>query len=140
LDYACGAGVLGAAVAQQHPHLKITYADVSAIALAATKATLERNQLHYEALQPTAMLDGAFGQFDAIISHPPFHTGIHTDYEIGRQFLTAVRQHLSPNGELWLVANKFLPWPELLEAQLGNCDLIVSNNKYAVYRSCKSRR
>lgn len=139
LDFACGAGVLGACLQQQQPQLQVTYVDVSALALAATEATLERNQLATDGEATTVMaadkLDAKLGKFDFIVSHPPFHTGVATDYRIGQQFLRQAREHLTAQGELWLVANKFLPWPELIEQSFGQCERIANDNRYAVYRA-----
>lgn len=139
LDFACGAGVLGACLQQQQPQLQVTYVDVSALALAATEATLTRNKLATDGDSTTVMaadkLDTKLGKFDFIVSHPPFHTGVATDYRIGQQFLRQAREHLTAQGELWLVANKFLPWPELIEQSFGHCERIANDNRYAVYRA-----
>lgn len=138
LDFACGAGVLGACLQQQQPELKVTYADVSAIALAATAATLAQQHLTATEIVAVDGLPDTLGKFELIISHPPFHTGVATDYKIGQQFLREARQHLVKRGELWLVANKFLPWPELIEKSFGHCNRVASDNKYAVYRAVNS--
>lgn len=132
LDFACGHGVLGAWLQRQQPDLKVSYLDVSAMALAACAKTLELNQLQGE-LIAADRLSAELPSYDVIVSHPPFHTGQATDYSIGQQFLRNARQHLKPNGELWLVANRFLPWPELIEESFGHCERIAQDNKFAVY-------
>lgn len=134
LDFACGHGVLGAWLQRMQPELKITYLDVSAMALAACAKTLELNGLKGNLLA-TDQLDANLPNYDVIVSHPPFHTGQATDYSIGQQFLRNARQHLNVNGELWLVANRFLPWPELIEASFGHCERIAQDTKFAVYRA-----
>lgn len=137
LDFACGAGVLGACLQQTaratERELAVTYLDVNALALAATKATLAAHELVPAQILAADHLPAEIGRFDAIVSHPPFHTGIATDYAIGQQFLQQARQHLTASGELWLVANKFLPWPELIEQAFGHCEVRASDNRYAVY-------
>ncbi|MFC0445790.1 methyltransferase [Pseudidiomarina halophila] len=134
LDFACGNGVLGVSLQLQQPDLKMTYLDVSAMALAACAATLELN-----GLQGTIIAEDHLGaelpKYDYIVSHPPFHTGQATDYSIGQQFLRNAREHLTPNGELWLVANRFLAWPELVEESFGHCERVFTDNKFAVYRA-----
>ncbi|RUO59704.1 class I SAM-dependent methyltransferase [Pseudidiomarina marina] len=136
LDFACGHGVLGAWLNRQTPALEITYLDVSALALQATERTLELNALTGTCIASDGLSD-TLGQFDYVISHPPFHTGLATDYEIGKQFLRSVYQHLHSHGELWLVANRFLPWPELIEQAFGHCDRVAEDNKFAVYHATK---
>lgn len=137
LDFACGHGVLGAWLNRQAPELKVTYLDVSALALAATERTLALNHLTGTCIASEG-LQASLGQFDYVVSHPPFHTGVATDYMIGQQFLQQVSQHLRHRGELWLVANRFLPWPELIEQAFGHCDRIADDNKFAVYRATRT--
>lgn len=132
LDFACGHGVLGAWLQRQSAQLRITYLDVSALALAATAETLQQNGLTGECVASDG-LSASLPHYDYVVSHPPFHTGLATDYEIGKQFLRQVRQHLRPRGELWLVANRFLPWPELIEQAFGHCKRVAQDNKFAVY-------
>lgn len=132
LDFACGHGVLGAWLQRQQPQLKVSYLDVSAMALAACAKTLELNQLQGE-LIAADQLAPDLPNFDVIVSHPPFHTGQATDYSIGQQFLRNARQHLTVNGQIWLVANRFLPWPELIEESFGHCERIAHDTKFAVY-------
>lgn len=134
LDFACGHGVLGAWLQRLQPELKVTYLDVSAMALAACAKTLELNHLTGELIAADS-LSSELPQYDVIVSHPPFHTGHATDYSIGQQFLAQARQHLTRNGELWLVANRFLPWPELIEESFGHCQRIAQDTKFAVYHA-----
>ena len=138
LDFACGHGVLGAWLNRQAPALEVTYLDVSALALAATERTLALNHLTGVCVAQDG-LTNSLGQFDYVVSHPPFHTGLATDYEIGKQFLRSVFQHLTAQGELWLVANRFLPWPELIEQAFGHCERVAEDNKFAVYHAQKTR-
>ncbi|CAB0151097.1 Ribosomal RNA small subunit methyltransferase C [Pseudidiomarina piscicola] len=134
LDFACGNGVLGAALQMQQPQLKMTYLDVSAMALAACAATLELNELDGQLIAEDH-LASRLPKYDYIISHPPFHTGQATDYSIGQQFLRHAREHLTHGGEIWLVANRFLPWPELIEASFGECERVAADTKFAIYRA-----
>lgn len=139
LDFACGHGVLGAWLNRAGPELDVSYLDVSCMALAATRKTLEQNGLTGTLLAEEG-LPSNLPRYDYVVSHPPFHTGLATDYKIGEQFLRDVHQHLTLSGELWLVANRFLPWPELLEKTFGTFDKITEDNRFAVYRArLKSR-
>jgi 16S rRNA (guanine1207-N2)-methyltransferase len=82
-------------------------------------------------------LENVEGQFDAIISNPPFHTGVKTDYGIADKFIAQSRQYLVKGGELRIVANRFLPYPDILEAEFGNVQTIAQSNRFAVYASIK---
>ena len=136
LDFACGHGVLGAWLNRASPKLKVSYLDVSAMALAAAEATLSSNQLSGELIASDGLQTG-LPRFDYIVSHPPFHTGLATDYKIGAAFLQQASMHLTSTGELWLVANRFLPWPELITASFGHCERVAQDNRFAVYRAVR---
>lgn len=66
-------------------------------------------------------IDGAPRELAAIVSNPPFHQGVHTDYQASERLLQRAAEHLAPGGELRLVANSFLKYPPLIERHLGPC-------------------
>ncbi len=55
------------------------------------------------------------GMLDFVITNPPFHEGRGATPELGRAFIRAAARLLAPRGQLWLVANRHLPY----EATLG---------------------
>lgn len=59
---------------------------------------------------------GIEGPYDAIVINPPFHLGQATDVELGRNFLRAAAAGLRRGGNLYLVANKQLPYERELDA------------------------
>ncbi|MFT4176972.1 MAG: class I SAM-dependent methyltransferase [Luteolibacter sp.] len=54
--------------------------------------------------------------YDTVISNPPFHTGQQTDVDLGRAFLKSAHGALKRGGNLWLVANRQLPYEAALDA------------------------
>lgn len=138
LDVGCGCGLLGAWLVKQHPALKLTAADVSGFALKATRATLEANQLNGKTVAADIFtgLEAHTPKlgFDLIISNPPFHTGKATDYELASRLISQASHYLRQGGELWLVANRFLPYPDLLQQAFSNFKTIAENNKFSVYQ------
>lgn len=53
-------------------------------------------------------------QYDFIVTNPPFHEGRDADPALGQRFIAAAARALKQDGELWLVANKHLPYEPLL--------------------------
>ena len=51
---------------------------------------------------------------DAVVMNPPFHEGRRPDPLIGRAFIAAAGAMLGPRGSLWMVANRHLPYEEVL--------------------------
>jgi 16S rRNA (guanine1207-N2)-methyltransferase len=54
------------------------------------------------------------GAFDAVVMNPPFHEGQRTDVSLGGAFLAAAAKALRPGGRLLMVANRQLPYEEVL--------------------------
>ena len=135
MDFACGAGVIAKQVSSLTTELMAC--DVSPIAIAASQMTLADEPMKATLRLADGIPDDA-GQFDFIISNPPFHTGQRTDYEVARQFISNARQHLNKQGIFRIVANRFLPWPEVIESVFGNCDVLADDGRYRVYHaSCR---
>ncbi|MGE8540210.1 MAG: methyltransferase [Acinetobacter sp.] len=120
-DFGCGAGVISAYLAKLNPKNRIFALDVDAFALASTKFTFEKNNLLPEQLEIKAVsgIEDAPLFLHAIVSNPPFHQGIHTDYNASENLCKTSRRHLKSGGELWIVANRFLNYPVLIEQSFG---------------------
>ena len=122
-DFGCGAGVISAYLAKLNPKNRIFAMDVDAFALASTRMTFEKNGLAPEQLEITAVtgIEDAPLFLHAIVSNPPFHQGIQTDYNASESLCKTSRRHLKSGGELWIVANRFLNYPLLIEQNFGQC-------------------
>lgn len=136
LDFGCGSGVLGAVLKQRYPDAQVTLLDCDAFALACSRMTLEQNHLSAEVLAASG-IDQAPQGLAAIISNPPFHQGVHTDYQATERMLSEAVEHLRPGGELRLVANSFLKYAPLIEARLGNCKVLAERDGFRVYQASK---
>ncbi|KTF11344.1 methyltransferase [Pseudoalteromonas carrageenovora] len=134
LDFGCGAGLIATFLGLQNPALEFVCSDVSALATYATEQTLKLNNIKGEAVLSDG-LKNITGKFDLIVSNPPFHTGIATDYTVAETFLANAKQHLTKAGKLNIVANSFLKYPPILETQFENYQTVYKNNKFAVYSS-----
>ena len=139
LDFACGAGVIGSwlqtlRTSRQQPVGQVDGVDVQAQAVDCARATYEKNGVVGEiyASDGLASLDG---RWQAVVSNPPFHSGVKTDTSMTEQFLAQVARHLEPGGELRLVANSFLPYEALMARYLGPVEKLAQNRRFTVYRA-----
>lgn len=71
-------------------------------------------------------------RYDAIVMNPPFHEGKHADSLIGLKFIAAAAQALRTNGQLWLVANRQLPYENLLGETFAHVEKIVETGGFKV--------
>lgn len=132
LDLGCGAGVIGAMLKQQHPNIALTMSDIHAMALASAQRTLADNGLQGEVIASDVFSEIS-GRFDLIVSNPPFHDGIDTAYRAVEDLIAQAEKHLNLGGELRIVANAFLPYPDLLDKAFGKHEVLAKTGKFKVY-------
>lgn len=132
LDLGCGAGVIGTSLKAQFPKIKLTMSDIHAMALHSSERTLAENGLAGEVLA-SDVFSQIDGRFNLIVSNPPFHDGIDTAYQAVENLIKKAKSHLNRGGELRIVANAFLPYPDLLEKAFGRFDVLAKTGKFKVY-------
>lgn len=132
LDLGCGAGVIGVSLKQRFPQIDLTMSDIHAMAIASSERNLIENQL-----SGTVIASDVFshidGRFDLIVSNPPFHEGRDTAYQTVETLISEAKKHLNKGGELRIVANAFLPYPDLLDRAFGQHKVLAQSNKFKVY-------
>ena len=76
--------------------------------------------------------------YDVIVTNPPFHTqhGIERP-DVGRQFLTAAAAALNAGGQLWLVANRHLPYESVLGAAFAEVRTVTQQHGYKIVTARK---
>lgn len=131
LDFACGAGLIGACIAAGHEHANVTLLDTSALALRACEETLAINHLNGSVLASDGLSE-LKGKFDLVVSNPPIHAGVKTDSRLSLRLLESVHEHLNPGGRLMMVANVHLPYEKWLSQRFSHCSELASNSNYKV--------
>lgn len=137
LDFGCGAGVLGAVLKRRYPQSEVTLLDVDAFAVASSRLTLAANGLQAEVIIGDG-IDAAPQQLTAILSNPPFHTGVHTDYRASENMLKKSREHLQKGGELRIVANAFLRYQPLMQEHVGPCKTLHEGQGFKIYNAVRN--
>lgn len=132
LDLGCGAGVIGATLKLQFPQIQLTMSDIHAMAIESSRYTLLNNQLEGRVLA-SDVFSHIDERFDLIVSNPPFHDGIDTAYRAVEELISQAKNHLAKGGELRIVANAFLPYPDLLDKFFGKHEVLAKSNKFKVY-------
>jgi 16S rRNA (guanine1207-N2)-methyltransferase len=102
LDLGCGYGPVGLTLARLNPNLKVTLADVNDRAVVDAKNNAHR--LGFTDLQ--ILTSDGFQEltqkFDVIAFNPPIRAGKITIYRLYQE----AKQHLNPNGSLYIVIRK----------------------------------
>lgn len=139
LDLGCGTGLLGLAAARRLTRLLspagggVVLVDADVRAVESARRTLAANGVaNAEVLLSdcaSAVLDR---RFDVVITNPPFHQGVGVDYEVARQFVRDTARVLRRGGRLFLVANRFLRYADLIRETFGAVDVAYADNRYHV--------
>ncbi len=137
LDVGCGAGVIGLMAKRMRPESTVHLIDSSAYALEAARRTMSLNSLPDVRVQPSDVFSEVDSRYSLIVTNPPFHTGVPTDYRVAGEFFRDAAARLEPGGAVAVVANRFLPYPALMEEYLGRCEVVAENTRFRVYRAVR---
>jgi 16S rRNA (guanine1207-N2)-methyltransferase len=141
VDLGCGTGILAAMYARHSPGSTVTATDQSAAAVASALATARANGLHerIRVLQDDALSTMEAGSADLVLLNPPFHVGAGVHAGAGLKMIEAAGRVLAPEGELWTVYNRHLPYLPALERQVGPTEVKGQNPKFLATRSIKHK-
>ena len=115
-DLGAGWGFLTAALLERCPGISsvdLYEADARALDCARQNLTSHAAKTHFHWHDVTS---GVPGNYDIIIMNPPFHSGQSADIDLGRVFIASASQALKRGGSLFIVANRQLPYEQVLDA------------------------
>ncbi|NEX94682.1 class I SAM-dependent methyltransferase, partial [Caulobacter sp. 17J65-9] len=74
---------------------------------------------------------------DFVVMNPPFHDGGAEDKALGQAFIRRAAEALKTGGQLWLVANRHLPYEAVLKPLFARVRLDVETGGFKVYEARK---
>ncbi len=77
---------------------------------------------------------------DHVVTNPPFHVGRATDPKLGQGFIRAAAAMLKPRGQLWLVANRHLPYEETLKDAFRTLELHAETSSFKIFHASSPNR
>lgn len=77
---------------------------------------------------------------DTVITNPPFHAGRRPDPALGLAFVTAAARILAPRGQLFLVANRHLPYEAQMQRQFGDVSEIGGDGRFKLLHAARPVR
>jgi 16S rRNA (guanine1207-N2)-methyltransferase len=140
LDLGCGAGFIGAFIAERASKGQVTLLDASLASVSAAQTLLEERGL--SAHTRVRASDGAQAvrgeRFDLIATNPPFHIGGIQTTAVAERFIREAATLLRPRGRFYLVANRFLKYEPTLRASFSQVEEIAGNGRFKVLRASGS--
>lgn len=79
-------------------------------------------------------------QFDTAIMNPPFHQGRAAEPDLGRAFIQTAAAVLAQNGQLWMVANRQLPYEGALREAFREVEEIGRDPAFKILHAAKPFR
>jgi 16S rRNA (guanine1207-N2)-methyltransferase len=137
-DLGAGWGFLAAEILKRPgvKRLDLVEAEVDAFDCASVNIADPRARFHWAdatTWRPETLLD-------AVVMNPPFHTGRAADPSLGAAFIRAARRMLAPDGSLWLVANRHLPYDSVLAECFLEVRDAAGDSRFRVIHATKPKR
>lgn len=115
--------------------LHMVEADHTALQAARANVTDDRAQAHWA----DATAWPAPVPLDAVVMNPPFHTARAAEPALGQAFIAAAARMLAPQGALWLVANRHLPYEASLDTLFTEWRMLDSPPGFKVLHATRPR-
>jgi 16S rRNA (guanine1207-N2)-methyltransferase len=136
LDLGCGAGFIGAHIAERARKGQATLIDVSLASVAAARRLLdERGLTNAQILASDGIQEVREQRFDLVATNPPFHIGGIQTTAIAERFIREAAHVLRPRGRFYLVANRFLKYEPTLRECFGIVEEVGGNTRFKVLRA-----
>ncbi len=107
-----------------------------ALECARRNVTDERAQFHWA----DATVWSPEHKLDTILMNPPFHQGRAAEPQIGQAFVAAAARLLSGHGDLWMVANRHLPYEEELKTRFAMVEEIGGDARFKLFHAARPLR
>jgi 16S rRNA (guanine1207-N2)-methyltransferase len=78
-------------------------------------------------------------RYDFVVMNPPFHEGREADPRLGMKFIASAARALKSTGEVWLVANRQLPYEVMLTEMFDSVNIVTQQQGFKVVRGSMPR-
>lgn len=137
-DLGAGWGFLSAHVLTRSKveTLHLVEAGYMALECARHNVTDERAKFHWEDVttwQPPHRMD-------TVVMNPPFHAGRAAEPQIGQAFVATAARILSGHGDLWMVANRHLPYEAELKKRFAFVEEMGGDARFKLFHAARPVR
>lgn len=135
-DFGCGIGWLSRSVLASPKVTKLTLIDLDRRAIDAACRNIEDPRADF-VWGDVRQIAPTLGALDFVVTNPPFHETGGEDRSLGQAFIRTAAASLRKGGDLWLVANRHLPYEAILAEHFAKVRLAGETNGYKVYEARK---
>jgi len=79
-------------------------------------------------------------RLDCVVMNPPFHTGRAAEPQLGQAFVAAAARMLSGQGQLFMVANRHLPYEAELKTRFAFVEEIGGDARFKLFHAARPLR
>lgn len=145
IDLGCGNGVLGLHILNQNKQAKVVFVDESYMAVASAKqnvfVNLPEKELQSEFIVNNCLDDfvnkAKFSEVDIVLCNPPFHQQNTITDHIAWQMFKDAKSLLKNGGQLIVVGNRHLDYPNKLKRLFANAITVATNQKFSILSASK---
>jgi 16S rRNA (guanine1207-N2)-methyltransferase len=137
-DLGAGWGYLARAILEREGVAEVHLIEAEHAALECARANVSDPRARFHWADATVFAPDA--PFDTVVTNPPFHVARAADPGLGRAFIEAARRMLSPRGDLWLVANRHLPYETALRAAFRDVAETGDDSAFKVFHASHPTR
>lgn len=140
LDLGCGCGVLGVVAGLLAAQGRVTLVDADIEAVRCAARSVAAAGIHQPRVLPSDVASAVSNErFDVVVTNPPFHVGKATDLNVPLQFIQEAWEVLCPDGRLFLVANRTLPYERAIFQRFGNITTLHDGRRFKVLAATRAR-
>ncbi|MFK7869122.1 MAG: class I SAM-dependent methyltransferase [Roseobacter sp.] len=77
---------------------------------------------------------------DTVVMNPPFHQTRAATPELGQSFIEAAARMLTTRGQVWMVANRHLPYEATLAAHFADVREIGDDPRFKIFHASRPKR
>ncbi len=137
-DLGAGWGYLAAHVLTRDAVTRVHLVEAGHMAMACARhnVTDDRAVFHWEDATTWAPPH----RMDAVVMNPPFHRGRASEPQIGQAFVASAARILSSHGDLWMVANRHLPYEAELKKRFAEVSEIGGDARFKLFHATRPLR
>jgi len=142
IDLGCGNGIIGLKILADYTDSRVIFADESYMAVASAKQNILLNlpdaidRCEFLVSNCLDELDSDM-RVDIVICNPPFHQQNTVTDHIAVQMFQDSHWHLSTRGELRIIGNRHLDYPQKLKSIFGGYKVVSSDKKFSILSAFK---
>lgn len=145
VDLGCGNGVLGLHILHKNKQAKVVFVDESYMAVASAKQNILTNlpeQISQSEFMVNNCLDdffqkSAMPEVDTILCNPPFHQQNTITDHIAWQMFKDAKTVLKKGGQLFVIGNRHLDYPNKLKRLFSKVTMVATNKKFSILAATK---